>query len=299
MRNVLHLTFSILCHNYGKYLKRAVDSCLAQVAPQVRTEVWVVDDGSTDETSKICAEYGGRIRVSRSENLGFGSTLTRAVQEASGDWIFFLDADDYFAPTKLAAFLPHFRNGVLFVNDLPCSVDEEGRLLAGAASVGGCTSTIAVFRAVALDLLPVENELYFHILLRAGKGVALKEAHTFYRVHSASMTNRHSPGVWNSYLASMTHRLANRLEAMSACAPKWLGSAEDAWTIAWDYRAQAWYNELEAALECQFFVRAWGRWFRMAFAAARGRVGLEFFHWKMLAKTILLKPSFPKSQSLK
>ncbi len=288
------VTFTILCHNYGRFLRRAVESCLIQKAPGVRTEVLVLDDGSTDETPMICAKYKERIRVSKSENLGFGATLTRAVQEARGEWVFFLDADDYFAPSKLVAFLPHFRPGILFVSDLPRSVDQTGRHLSDVVLESGSTSTLAVYRKSALDLLPVENELYFHVLGRPGKKGVVGEAHTFYRIHNANMTNKHSPGVWNGYLASITHRLADRLEAMSVNPPSWLGTAQETRFLSWHYRERAWYNELEAALECRLWGRAWGRWIRMATAAKRSSNGLGKFHWTMLAKVALLRPSFPK-----
>jgi glycosyltransferase involved in cell wall biosynthesis len=288
-QEISRVTFAVLCYNYGRYLRRAIESCLIQKASGIQTEILVLDDGSTD------AKYGGRIRVSRSENMGFGVTLTRAVQEANGEWIFFLDADDYFAPTKLAAFLPHFLPGRLFVSDLPRPVDQEGKPLAQEAEgVGGCTSTLAVFREAARDLLPVENELYFHVLARPGKNTKLDTPHTFYRIHETNMTNKHSAGVWNGYLASMTHRLADKLEAMSKAPPSWLGTPQEAQFLAWDYRSRAWYNELESALECHLPARAWGRWFRMVIAAYRSGKGLTKFHCKMLVKTILQEPSFPK-----
>ncbi len=293
MQVVLKITFAIICHNYGRYLRRAIESCLIQRAPDVETEVLVLDDGSTDETSTVCARYQGRIRTSRSENLGLGVTLTRAVQEGQGEWVFFLDADDYFAPTKLVAFLPYLRPGVLLVNDRMYFTDQKGCLLGNISAEGGTTSTLAVHRQSALDLLPVENEHYFHVLARPEKRGEVPQACTFHRVHDSNLANQRSPGVWNGHLASMTHRLADRLEQMSTSPPVWL-SSKACESLAWHYRAQAWHHELASALECKLFTRAWGRWFRMVVAANHSGNGLKKIHWEMLIKTILMKDDFPR-----
>lgn len=291
MQDVIRVTFTILCYNYGRYLRRAIESCLIQRAAGVWAEVLVLDDGSTDDTSLVCAKYKERIRVSKSEHLGLGATLTRAVEEARGEWIFFLDADDFFAPTKLAAFLPHLRSGVPFVNDLSCPTNEKGRPLRNGTLRGGLTSTLAVSRQMALDLLPVESELYFQVLARLGEKAELGQAHTFHRIHDANMTHQRSPGVWNSYLASITHRLADRLEVMSEKPPVWL-KPKSGHLLAWHYREQAWCLELQAALECRLFGRGWGRWFRMISAANRNGSGIKKIHWRMLVNLLLMRSDF-------
>ncbi|PWU08042.1 MAG: hypothetical protein C5B47_05245 [Verrucomicrobia bacterium] len=291
MQDVLNITFAIICYNYGRYLRRAIESCLIQKAPDVETEVLVLDDGSTDETPAICTKYQGRIRTSRSENLGLGATLTRAVQESRGEWVFFLDADDYFAPAKLEAFLPYLRSEFLLVNDRMHFADQKGRLCASITAEGGATSTLAIHRRSARSLLPVENEHYFHILGCSGKKAEVPRACTFHRIHDTNLSKQHSPGVRNAYLASLTHRLADRLESMSSSPPEWF-SSKACKSLAWHYRSQAWYYELATALECKLFTRACGRWLRMVTAANRSGKGLKKIHWEMLIKTILMRDDF-------
>ena len=72
---------------------------LAQTHPP--TEVLVVDDGSTDDSASIAETYGKPIRVIRQENQGESVARNRGMEEAEGDWIAFLDADDIWEPSKL------------------------------------------------------------------------------------------------------------------------------------------------------------------------------------------------------
>lgn len=83
--------------NRLRYIRRAIDSVLAQTVPV--DELIVVDDGSTDGTADaLKAEYGSRIRVIRQSNKGVSLARWRGVQEARGEWIEFLDSDDEWTP---------------------------------------------------------------------------------------------------------------------------------------------------------------------------------------------------------
>jgi glycosyltransferase involved in cell wall biosynthesis len=86
-------------YNYGRYLRRAIDSALGQTYRDV--EVVVVDDGSTDETRDVATGFGGDVRYVYQDNRGPGSARNRGLAEAAGEVVAFLDADDYFAPTHV------------------------------------------------------------------------------------------------------------------------------------------------------------------------------------------------------
>ncbi|HMM81114.1 MAG TPA: glycosyltransferase family A protein [Pyrinomonadaceae bacterium] len=95
-------------YNYGRFLREAVDSALGQtVAPH---EVIVVDDGSTDDSGEILASYGERIIVIRQQNQGVGAARNKGAEIATGEFLAFLDADDYWAPTKLEKQLAVFES---------------------------------------------------------------------------------------------------------------------------------------------------------------------------------------------
>jgi glycosyltransferase involved in cell wall biosynthesis len=85
--------------NRRNYIRRAIDSVLAQTTPV--DEIIVVDDGSTDGTAEALETwYGSRVRVVRQENSGVSGARRLGIQEACGEWIAFLDSDDEWTPER-------------------------------------------------------------------------------------------------------------------------------------------------------------------------------------------------------
>ncbi|MDH6594948.1 glycosyltransferase involved in cell wall biosynthesis [Variovorax sp. TBS-050B] len=89
--------------NGSNYLKKAIESALAQDYPHV--EVIVVNDGSTDGglTEAIALEYGNRIRYIKQENRGVAGALNTAVAHAKGTYFAWLSHDDIHLPHKTSA----------------------------------------------------------------------------------------------------------------------------------------------------------------------------------------------------
>lgn len=85
--------------NRAGELRHAIDSALAQTLPPL--EIIVVDDGSTDETAEVLAQYGDRIRVLRQANQGVAAARNAGIAAARGDLLAFLDSDDVWLPRKL------------------------------------------------------------------------------------------------------------------------------------------------------------------------------------------------------
>ncbi len=115
----------------GHLVGRAVQSALAQDAGADDLEVVVVDDGSTDDTAAVLAGFGSRIRVVRKPNGGLVSAVNRAVAEATGDFLTFLDGDDEWPRDKVRRQLERFAArpalGMVYT-DLE-TVDHDGRVL--------------------------------------------------------------------------------------------------------------------------------------------------------------------------
>jgi len=85
-------------YNYGRYLRRAIDSVLAQTHRDL--EVLVLDNGSTDETSEVLAQIRDpRVRsASNVENIGMFGNFNRCIELAQGDYVKFLCTDDWLEP---------------------------------------------------------------------------------------------------------------------------------------------------------------------------------------------------------
>ncbi len=90
----------IPAYNAATWVNRAIDSALAQT--YLQREILVVNDGSTDTTAQVLAEYGNSIRVLTQPNGGLSSARNLGISEAKGEFLAFLDADDYWLPEKLA-----------------------------------------------------------------------------------------------------------------------------------------------------------------------------------------------------
>ena len=89
-------------YNTEAYLSRAIDSILAQSFEDF--ELILIDDGSTDSSSTICDDYCGkdsRVRVVHNENQGVSAARNCGIDMATGDWVTFIDSDDYVLPEYL------------------------------------------------------------------------------------------------------------------------------------------------------------------------------------------------------
>ncbi len=86
----------ITAYNYERYIERAIRSCLDQSLSKNQYEVIVVNDCSTDNTHIILENYQEEIRVFNLEkNVGLSAARNFGVKKALGQFIIFLDADDY------------------------------------------------------------------------------------------------------------------------------------------------------------------------------------------------------------
>jgi putative glycosyltransferase len=84
-------------YNVEDYLKYCVDSLINQSYKNI--EIILVDDGSTDDSGRICDEYAqedDRVRVLHIENGGLSNARNTGVNVASAEWVIFIDSDDYY-----------------------------------------------------------------------------------------------------------------------------------------------------------------------------------------------------------
>ena len=86
-------------YNAERWVAQAIESALAQTWQ--KTEVIVVDDGSTDASLEVIKRYGGRLRWETGPNRGGNVARNRLLEMANADWLQYLDADDYLQPNKI------------------------------------------------------------------------------------------------------------------------------------------------------------------------------------------------------
>lgn len=90
----------IPCYNQGKFLAAAIESVLGQSYDNF--EVWVVNDGSADDTEQIVARYPS-VNYLRQNNQGLSAARNAGLRASSGEHLVFLDSDDLLLPEAIAA----------------------------------------------------------------------------------------------------------------------------------------------------------------------------------------------------
>ena len=116
------ITVIVPCYNAQKYLAECLESLQRQSYPDF--EALLVDDGSTDATPELLSGFAAkdcRFKVFTQRNAGVSAARNRALEEARGEWVFFLDADDVLPQDALEA--------------LAAAADEDVDLVVGTHTV--------------------------------------------------------------------------------------------------------------------------------------------------------------------
>ncbi len=195
-------------HNREALLPRALELCLKQTFRDL--EVIVVDDGSTDGTAAVAAQWAARdprVRVVTQSNAGLPSALNRGFAEAKGEFLTWTSDDNRYHPTAIAAMVENLErnpdSGLVYTDFQ--MVDAAGRVkqkvtsrspsdLAGMNVVGAC---FLYRRSVAMTVgeynarLPlVEDWDYWLRLALVAPIRHLKEILYDFLDHEESLTNR-------------------------------------------------------------------------------------------------------------
>ena len=125
------ITVIVPVYKVEKYLRRCIDSIIAQSYKNL--EIILVDDGSPDNCGRICDEYAkkdDRIRVIHQKNGGLSAARNTGLDIATGDYIGFVDSDDYIAPDmyeKLLSLIISENADIAICNYQ--MVDENGQII--------------------------------------------------------------------------------------------------------------------------------------------------------------------------
>jgi glycosyltransferase involved in cell wall biosynthesis len=95
----MRVSFVIPTRNQARFIRRCIDSCLAQQLPDA--EIIVRDGGSTDGTQEILADYDSAIYWVSEPDRGQGDAVNKGVADATGDVIAWINSDDYYAGPRV------------------------------------------------------------------------------------------------------------------------------------------------------------------------------------------------------
>lgn len=99
MNNRMYFSIIIASYNYSSYISKAIESVISQI--YTNWEMIIVDDGSTDDSVEIIKQYcekDSRIKLythPNNENKGLAATLQLAIEKSQGEFLVFLESDDY------------------------------------------------------------------------------------------------------------------------------------------------------------------------------------------------------------
>lgn len=116
-------------YNAERYLTQCLDSVLGQTLQDI--EVICVDDGSTDGSVAILKSYAARdsrVRLIRQKNGGAGAARNQGLREATGEYLSFLDSDDFFEPDmleKAVARAREFHTDIVVFNSDQFHMDKQ------------------------------------------------------------------------------------------------------------------------------------------------------------------------------
>lgn len=147
MANIDVVSVTIVTYNSGRFIKRCLESVLAQRYPRI--EIILVDNASSDGTVDILGQFEDRCKiVYNSENVGFAAAQNQAIGLSNGDWVLTLNPDVLLAP------------------DFIESLVEAGRLDPRIGSV--CGKLLTMTAAFALPDKPLVDStgIYFNPMLR-------------------------------------------------------------------------------------------------------------------------------------
>jgi len=118
----------IPCYNSENYLKKAVDSVLNQSICEL--QIILVDDGSIDKTPVLLQQYkmqDNRVEVvTHSKNIGLGAARNSGIKIATGEYLFFLDSDDYIHPNSFEVLYDKAQTEQLDILQAQHMVHENG-----------------------------------------------------------------------------------------------------------------------------------------------------------------------------
>jgi glycosyltransferase involved in cell wall biosynthesis len=213
---IRRISILVLTYNHEKFIKQCIDSILSQEV-EAELEIIVGDDCSPDNTAKILNDYYGNTKIElilREKNIGASLNFIDLISKCTGEYIAYIDGDDYMLPGKLAAQLKVFDENptvnlvhhnvseVNFSNEIVKKVKFKGCLEGDINTLlsncqGGIQScSIMVKKNKVLNwekLIPKDSKIqdmpFIYNSLGVGNVAYINKPLSTYRKHSTSITS--------------------------------------------------------------------------------------------------------------
>lgn len=175
---MIKLSIIIPIYNVEKYVGRCIESCLKQDLPLSEYELLIVNDGSQDGSMDVVRQLARQyhnIRIVEQENAGLSAARNRGICEAKGEYVWFVDSDDYIESNVLGNLISECYSQELDVlcfglqlsyengNNVPYMIadDSEGEVLRGERFVPLVGMPPAAWCAIYRKKFLFDNSLYF------------------------------------------------------------------------------------------------------------------------------------------
>lgn len=226
------ITIIVPIYNVEIYMERCIDSIIEQTYKKI--EIILVDDGSTDKSGDICDEYAKkdtRIKVIHTKNNGVSSARNKGMEIANGEWISFVDADDWIEKD----FCEKMINETLKNQNIDMVCSGYNRVYPKRQETINCKTPRIIYSAqeYLIKLLNVQNgygfchmklirkscikNIRFHENIKVGEDalfnmelvkniheiIILGQALYNYRFNNASVVRKYDPDYANKYQSAM------------------------------------------------------------------------------------------------
>ncbi len=207
----MKLSVVVPVYNTEEYLEKCLDSLLPNAAvTEPGYEIIIVNDGSTDSSGSIAARYERDwprlIRVVTTENHGLGSARNEGIDRARGEYIYFIDSDDYLAPGALGELLDALDGSFDICFFDAAAVSVKGKQL---KYIRGCArhsiTSLEDFPELLMEWQNVWNKI-FRTSLFLSSGVRFpgrvwfEDLRTVPKLYIYAVRMRYIPKAWYRYL---------------------------------------------------------------------------------------------------
>jgi glycosyltransferase involved in cell wall biosynthesis len=225
----------IPCFNAEKWLQETIDSCLQQIYPHL--EIIVIDDGSTDNSLEIIKTYGDKIIWKSLPHQGGNHVRNYGFKISKGEYIQYLDADDYILPEKIArqvSFLEatgadvvygdwrykhHYPDGTSFLDRIEIAETQADILESLLANWWTAVASL-LYRRSAIEnssgwdenlSAAQDRDFFLSVVMSGAKVVYQPGCYSVYRRYGNVTVSTYSKSRWIECQSSVLQKAQNRL----------------------------------------------------------------------------------------